>query len=288
MKGTISQMINESHRISRYGDQPELGTPDFRRQIGKELRTAREFNQMTLEQVVAITRINARYLDDIENGKWSFLAPTYVKAFILSFADAVGVDAKKLSGQLDEIFPSPWALPEPTPSLADWEATPEPGARGLGTGVMGWAESNRQLLFYIVIAAVAVALILFYVLRPIPSPMPPPQPTRTQISSAPESPEEETSGPTGAERIARPEERFTINLVANDTCYVKAAAGDSLHYEHILWPGNRVALEASQPVALTLGNAGAMLIIVNNDTLPPLSSLGRVKTTMIGSQGIIP
>ena len=283
-------MNYEPPRNTRRGEQPEIGTPEIRRQIGKELKTAREFHQMSLEQVVAVTRISARYLDDIENGKWSFLTPTYVKAFIICYSEIVGVDSEKLRSQLDDIFPSLWALPEPSPETSDWEEKSTSEARALGTGVMGWAESNRSIIFYTVVAVVIIALVLFYILRPIPSPLPTAAQQTTTLKSqpVPETESEETSEPPADELLATADSTFRLELAARDTCYIKIVSGDSLLYERTVWPGNRLSFEPRRPVNVTLGNAGAVTITVNGDTLPPLTGAERVKSVKIGSKGIIP
>jgi cytoskeletal protein RodZ len=101
----------EPPRPSRPAEIQEIATPEIRRQIAAEIRKAREDSQISLEQVVAVTKINPRYLESIEKGQWTFLAPTYVKAFIKSYAAAVGAMSERLEQRLDDIFPSAISKP---------------------------------------------------------------------------------------------------------------------------------------------------------------------------------
>lgn len=60
---------------------------------GEQLRTARESQGITLEDVAARTRIPTRHLQSIEDGEWDKLpAPTYTLGFAKSYASVVGLD----------------------------------------------------------------------------------------------------------------------------------------------------------------------------------------------------
>src|SRR4030042_2802168 len=97
-------MTSESQTFQSSGDRREVGTPEIRRQIGKELRTAREVQQMSLEQVAAVTKINIRNLRNLESGDWSFLPQAYVKGFLLNYSEIVGLPQDKLKRQIDGLF----------------------------------------------------------------------------------------------------------------------------------------------------------------------------------------
>ncbi len=60
---------------------------------GEQLRTARESQGITLEDVAARTRIPTRHLQSLEDGEWDKLpAPTYTLGFAKSYASVVGLD----------------------------------------------------------------------------------------------------------------------------------------------------------------------------------------------------
>ena len=68
---------------------------------GQQLRSARERQGMTLEDVAARTRIPTRHLQSLEDGEWSKLpAPTYTIGFAKSYASVVGLDRNEIGETL--------------------------------------------------------------------------------------------------------------------------------------------------------------------------------------------
>lgn len=69
--------------------------------VGEQLRTAREAQGISLEDIASRTRIPTRHLQSIEAGDWSKLpAATYSVGFAKSYASAVGLDRNEIGEQL--------------------------------------------------------------------------------------------------------------------------------------------------------------------------------------------
>lgn len=65
--------------------------------IGPTLREARMRARMDIIELETQTKIRAKYLRALENEEWDLLpGPTYVKTFLRTYAEALGVDAKML------------------------------------------------------------------------------------------------------------------------------------------------------------------------------------------------
>jgi transcriptional regulator with XRE-family HTH domain len=65
--------------------------------IGTTLREARMRARIDISQIEAETKIRAKYLRALENEEWDLLpGPTYVKSFLRTYADALGLDGKLL------------------------------------------------------------------------------------------------------------------------------------------------------------------------------------------------
>src|SRR5947208_12279114 len=65
--------------------------------IGQSLREARMRARIDISEIEAETKIRAKYLRALENEEWDLLpGPTYVKSFLRTYADALGLDAKLL------------------------------------------------------------------------------------------------------------------------------------------------------------------------------------------------
>ncbi len=61
--------------------------------IGETLREARMRQRLDIAEVEERTKIRAKYLRALENEEWGLLpGPTFVKTFLRTYAEAVGVD----------------------------------------------------------------------------------------------------------------------------------------------------------------------------------------------------
>src|SRR5205814_8940470 len=65
--------------------------------IGATLREARMRARIDISEIESETKIRAKYLRALENEEWDLLpGPTYVRSFLRTYAEALGLDAKLL------------------------------------------------------------------------------------------------------------------------------------------------------------------------------------------------
>jgi cytoskeleton protein RodZ len=65
--------------------------------IGASLREARMRARIDISEIESETKIRAKYLRALENEEWDLLpGPTYVKSFLRTYADALGLDGRLL------------------------------------------------------------------------------------------------------------------------------------------------------------------------------------------------
>lgn len=64
--------------------------------IGEKLRNARRSQQRSIEEFAERTRINRKYIEEIEHGEAIDLPQTYVRAIIISYAKELGLDGVEL------------------------------------------------------------------------------------------------------------------------------------------------------------------------------------------------
>src|SRR4051794_27798407 len=65
--------------------------------IGASLREERMRSRIDITEIEAQTKIRVKYLRALENEEWDLLpGPTYVKSFLRSYADALGLDGRLL------------------------------------------------------------------------------------------------------------------------------------------------------------------------------------------------
>jgi cytoskeleton protein RodZ len=66
-------------------------------EIGQTLREARMRARIDISELEAETKIRAKYLRALENEEWNLLpGPTYVKSFLRTYADSLGLDGRLL------------------------------------------------------------------------------------------------------------------------------------------------------------------------------------------------
>ena len=67
-------------------------------EIGDQLRETRMRSRIDITEVEAATKIRAKYLRALENEEWDLLpGPTFVKTFLRTYADYLGLDARNRS-----------------------------------------------------------------------------------------------------------------------------------------------------------------------------------------------
>ncbi|MBO8162536.1 MAG: helix-turn-helix domain-containing protein [Brevibacillus sp.] len=76
-------------------------------ELGQVLRQAREEKGITLEEIQKVTKIQRRYLEAIERGHYHILpGHFYARAFIKSYAEAVGLDANSILSHFQSELPA--------------------------------------------------------------------------------------------------------------------------------------------------------------------------------------
>ena len=102
----------------------DVAFPEDMPEIGQTLRETRMRNRVDITEVEAGTKIRAKYLRALENEEWDLLpGPTFVKTFLRSYADYLGLDSRLLVEEYKQRFERPSTM-ELTPFA------PRPGGRG--------------------------------------------------------------------------------------------------------------------------------------------------------------
>ena len=87
----------------------------FEDPIGTRLKTAREAQGMSLDDIAAKTRVPIRHLQHIEKGEWDDLpATTYSVGFARAYATAVGLNASEIGSELRAQLGATHANPVPS------------------------------------------------------------------------------------------------------------------------------------------------------------------------------
>jgi cytoskeleton protein RodZ len=228
--------------------------------IGATLREARMRQRIDISEIESETKIRAKYLRALENEEWDLLpGPTYVKSFLRTYAEALGLDGKLL---IEE-----YKLRHERLSDVEMQPIRPPGARDprrrrrTGNG-RGWA----------VLAVVVLILGGLYAVGQIGndgsggSDAATTTPTTTTSTTAKKSRSRSTARRSGASASSSKRKRaqpklVRLQLVPTGPVYVclKRAGGGTVVNGLILQAGSRQPTYRSRRFRLVLGNGEVRL-----------------------------
>ncbi|WP_138493914.1 helix-turn-helix domain-containing protein [Paenibacillus pinistramenti] len=123
--------------------------------LGQQLREARMARGLSLDDVQEMTKIRKRYLEAIEAGDYKVLPGSfYVRAFIKTYAEAVGVNADDLLTEHQSNVPS--ADPEPVMEPVLQRRRTKPASEGNSK----WLPTLLMWSFLVVIVAVIYLVVI--------------------------------------------------------------------------------------------------------------------------------
>jgi cytoskeleton protein RodZ len=232
--------------------------------IGAQLRETRMRRRIDISEVEAATKIRAKYLRALENEEWSLLpGPTFVKTFLRTYAEYLGLDARSLVEEYRQRYERP----------STTELTPlRPG--GLG----GRPPRRRRPVLgpWVVVAGVLVALVaaLYFLGTSGDSgddntgqntvghttPTPTPKPSKKSKKSSKKK--------STASRVLR------VQIAATGTVWVcmENAAGTPVVNQRTLQAGDRTRTFRSSRFRVAFGNGSARLRVNGKDVQVPSRS----------------
>jgi cytoskeletal protein RodZ len=88
-------------------------------EIGATLRETRMRARIDVSEIEAQTKIRAKYLRALENEEWDLLpGPTFVRSFLRTYAQALGLDDKGLVDEYRRLYEQPSDLEHQPPVMA--------------------------------------------------------------------------------------------------------------------------------------------------------------------------
>ena len=227
-------------------------------EIGATLRETRMRQRIDITDMEVRTKIRAKYLRALENEEWDLLpGPTYVKSFLRTYAEALGLDPKLLveeyklrhdpleTGDLQPIRP---------PSARDRRRRSEPSG-----GIPRWAVIGIVLLLILA----ALSLIGRGAEDDDPeTAAPPPETTETT-----DRPRTERERPAPAPRTVR----LTVAPTADVWVCLETGGGERLIPGTVISPGPPRTFTARR-LRITLGNGSVRLRVDGRAFQPPQSA----------------
>jgi cytoskeleton protein RodZ len=125
-------------------------------EIGESLREARMRARIDVSEIEAKTKIRAKYLRALENEEWGLLpGPTFVKSFLRTYADALGLDGKAMVEQ--------YKLNHEQPTDTGLEPVVSSGRRSRTQGGGGRPSEGPSRAYMALVGAIVVVIVLLIV-----------------------------------------------------------------------------------------------------------------------------
>lgn len=242
--------------------------------VGEFLRRRRESRELSIDDVAAAIKINARFLTAIEEGREQDLpADVYKDLFLKSYAEYLGLSIDQLLLRLPERPPA--AEGEAT---AEIEAAPKPKPVMLAQQQGPPPPPNRKgrpiLTTIIVIGLVGLGFLAFryyqdnYVTRPVSResrPLPPPQ----DSAVTPEQVAADTMPLIDSTTLVVESEPSLLNvlLIAKGECWLEVSIDGDSTFSELIRTADTLGLAMQDSIRLRLGRADMVDVWCNSKPL---------------------
>ncbi len=223
-------------------------------EMGAYLRQVRESQSITLEEVAAKTMIRVSLLQSIEEGQlYKLPEPIYIQGFLLRFAEALGLNGVEFA----KTFPiiSTWRKRK----LPQWYL-PMPKIRPI----------HLYLIYILLIMGAVKGLSGFVETTAVQeSTVQETETAKGVVSSDPASAEKPTldkvAAPTPGAAPSNSNAPVRVGLIVQDSSWVQIIADGKTEFEGMLLQGTERTWEAKQQLVILAGNAGGVLVAVNDE-----------------------
>ncbi len=238
-------------------------------ELGSRLRQFRTEQSIPLEEVAAQTRIQARLLNAIEEGRLDQLPePVYIKGFIKRFAEALGLNGAEFASA----FPTGSGLQFVKPV---WRRLPAAQLRPI-----------HLYLLYVFLVIGSVSGLSYLVrrsalegIRPIADNPQPVQQFPSPNVPALRKPQQKLQPIKVAEVAQRSQngKPVQVNVTLKAQSWIRIVADGKTEFEGVLPEGTQRTWVADKTLIVRAGNAGGVLVEFNNESAKQMGAPGEVQ-----------
>ncbi len=265
-KESASSTAREGVTLASVG-RDEAGIPRTPEAFGAELRRLRENAGVSLEDIVAETKIGIGVLRDLEAGRFSRLPErVFTRNFVRQFSEVVGFPPDTLAAWFDVAWEAHTLRSGSHPAIALAE-TPEPR---LGRRLWSWIPVAIGI---IVLLGVLLALVVRHHGQEegdarhgaVPSLPVTSTPRSTPLKSSPPPISPSAVPLRESSDVDREDVRTaaaTIRVLPGNECWIRWRDEHGMLSQRLLTAGESVEIPVEHLVQLTLGNGGGVVLTV--------------------------
>ena len=270
------------------------------------LKKARFKKGSSIEQIAALTRIDIKFLEAIDNGNFGFLPDLYVKAFIKQYAKAIDLDEQDTLKKYEEALKGnfveddqPKSLLEQKVDITSTKPEPEPekhipiydGSEKKAATKTKASDLQRTIRILVYAAGVVlISVIIFFSIFNKSSKIIVEEPPYEKILEETKDryqvmEVEDTSSSTAF--IADSLKLQVVNADSVDSAWVMIIYDDLEKEDFLLYPRNSKTVFAVDNFKFTLGNSGVIVLRLNDELLNFEGKRGSVRHYELNRNGIL-
>jgi len=270
--------------------------------IGERLRNARTARGLTYDDIEAATRIKKQYLDALEREAWDELpGAAYVRGFLASYARQLGISTDEILG-LSPSVQTPFTPLQRSVEVRITPGNPQSRLRRIVKGIAVVVVAGAVVLAYVVVGQ----LRQFAATRPGPettAPVPTgaggpagsqsaaPQPAGAPAVTPPPAGQAPGAMPAAPAPTATSEppapgaasagtlpvgQNVVITAEATDRSWVRVVSDGAVVFEGFVSAGDHQVWQGRRQVSIRVGNASALALSVNGQSVGRLGNPGDV------------
>ena len=242
---------------------------------------------ISLEEMSLHTKINARFLEAIENDRFDMLpGGAFSRSFVLHYAHYLGLDETQVGAEFDLVLGPPKDL-----DLRQLAAQREPRAAGVppGTSVGGSAPNLKRAVVTALFSALLLLLGGYAVWeRGMPTLVRASrsvaQQPRASVPEGSAMPAVKTATAPETDGASRPRLRLQIDTLG--VSWAVAYADGHKIWETTMRAGETRTVTANSSIKLHVGNAGDVVLTLNGETQPPLGRRREAKSVAFSARDL--
>jgi len=268
---------------------------------GARLKKIRQERGLSLEEIQKKTRIHPNVLRAIEGDSLTDLSPIYLKGFIKIYCNSLGLDPKEYLGQSSQ--PGKPVLNAAVGRDIGERFEKKPAlAKDLSVKLNAMRPSPglKKIILFTLISIIFIFLVskLFKIISGWPKNMSAKSRVFVSVSAkaknAPEFLPKETINKSSVKNIPKQakaqkdmSQGFMLGISARDKSWISAKVDGKVVFHGVLARGRTETWQAKEKIELSLGDAGAVELQVNDQRFTKLGRRGQsLKNIVINKDGL--
>ena len=268
---------------------------DQLKSFAQELKAKRKEKNITVKDIYEKTRIDAKYLENIENGNFDFMPDVYMRAFIRKYADAVDFSADEAINMYDAARKgkSVEDISKTENSKDNAEGKPTYGDEPIKTekhSELNDKNNNITIIIGLIVGSILIGVAYYFFVQKGNSEIivePRIEEILNERSVETKSPKFEIKTKTKAikKEIVK-SDSLLLKINATDTAWFRVLIDSKIDDEFTLNPNRTKVLTAQSKIKLLLGNAGGVEFSLNGKKLQFSGKKGEIRNISIDAEGI--